>query len=196
MINTLFLTTVAVEPTLVAFHQHSRTYVRGLSCHSFQFLWRTGQTKPPTIPFGIVLALFPTTFLKTAVYGERQLLVWKKTVMHINKREDSGRHQRGLISSFYDYCPFSKKFVSHNSRQKKEDKVGHKTVHKKERQRKKRERERKIEIHSEKIFKFRLVGMREKQKSCLFTSKQSESMLFLLHSYANQPKTSPKKRNW
>ena len=91
--------------------------------------------------------------------------------MHINKREDSGRHQRGLISSFYDYCPFSKKFVSHNSRQKKEDKVGHKTVNKKERQRKKRERERKIEIHSEKIFKFRLVGMREKQKSCLFTSE-------------------------
>ena len=97
--------------------------------------------------------------------------IWRKTVMHINKREDSGRHQRGLISSFYDYCPFSKKFVSHNSRQKKEDKVGHKTVHKKERQRKKRERERKIEIHSEKIFKFSLVGMREKQKSCLFTSK-------------------------
>ena len=104
-------------------HTQSRTE----NSHSFQFLWRTGQTKRPTIPFGIVLALFPTTFLKTAVYGERQLLVWKKTVMHINKREDSGRHQRGLISSFYDYCPFSKKFVSHNSRQKKEDKVGHKT---------------------------------------------------------------------
>ena len=48
MINTLFLTTVAVEPTLVAFHQDSRTYVRGLSCHSFKFLWRTGKTKPPT----------------------------------------------------------------------------------------------------------------------------------------------------
>ena len=87
--------------------------------------------------------------------------IWRKTVMHINKREDSGRHQRGLISSFYDYCPFSKKFVSHNSRQKKEDKVGHKTVHKKERQRKK---ESAREIHSEKIFKFSLVGMREKQK--------------------------------
>ena len=71
--------------------------------------------------------------------------------MHINKREDSGRHQRGLISSFNDYCPFSKKFV----------KVGHKTVHKKERQRKK---ESAREIHSEKIFKFSLVGMREKQK--------------------------------
>ena len=58
MINTLFLTTVAVEPTFVAFHQHSPTYVRGLSCHSFKFLWRTGQTKPPTIPFGIVACTF------------------------------------------------------------------------------------------------------------------------------------------
>ena len=48
MINALFLTTVAVEPTFVAFHQHSPTYVRGLLCHSFKFLWRTGQTKPPT----------------------------------------------------------------------------------------------------------------------------------------------------
>ena len=26
--------------------------------------------------------------------------IWRKTVMHINKRKDSGRHQRGLISSF------------------------------------------------------------------------------------------------
>ena len=43
--------------------------------------------------------------------------------MHINKREDSGRHQRSLISSFYDFCPFSKKFASHNSMQKKADKA-------------------------------------------------------------------------
>ena len=30
--------TVAVEPTFVAFLQHSQTYVRGLLCHSFKFL--------------------------------------------------------------------------------------------------------------------------------------------------------------
>ena len=30
--------TVAVEPTFVAFLQHSQTYVHGLSCHSFKFL--------------------------------------------------------------------------------------------------------------------------------------------------------------
>ena len=58
MINTLFLMTVDVEPTFVAFHQQLRTYVCGLACHSFKLLWRTGQTKPPTIPFGIV----PCTF--------------------------------------------------------------------------------------------------------------------------------------
>ena len=51
--------------------------------------------------------------------------------MHINKREDSGRHQQGSILSFYDYCPFSKKFASHNSMQKKEVKVGHKLLIKK-----------------------------------------------------------------
>ena len=55
--------------------------------------------------------------------------------MLINKREDSGRHKRGLISSFYNYCPFSKKFASHNSMQKKEDKVGHKTANIKEKDR-------------------------------------------------------------
>ena len=62
----------------------------------------------------------------------------------------------------------TKKFASHNSMQKKEDRVGHKTANKKERRRKKRERERKIEIDSKKKIKFRLVGMREKQKSSVF----------------------------
>ena len=55
MINTLFLTTVAVEPTFVAFLQPSQTYVPGLPCHSFQLFWRTVHSKSPTIPFGIVV---------------------------------------------------------------------------------------------------------------------------------------------
>ena len=50
--------------------------------------------------------------------------------------------------------------------QKKDDKVGNKTVHKQERQSKKRERERKLETDSQKS-KFWLLRMREKQiKSC------------------------------
>ena len=49
---------VAVESTFVAFLYHSQTYVHGLSCHSFKFLWRTVNSKPPTIPFGIVACTF------------------------------------------------------------------------------------------------------------------------------------------
>ena len=37
-IDTLVLDTVALEPTFVAFLQHSQTYVVGLSCHSLKFL--------------------------------------------------------------------------------------------------------------------------------------------------------------
>ena len=58
MINTLFVTTEAVEPTLVAFLSHSQTYVRGLPYHSFQFFWRKVPSKPPTIPFRIVACTF------------------------------------------------------------------------------------------------------------------------------------------
>ena len=46
--------TVAVEPTFVAFRWHWQTYVHGLSCHSFKFLWKRVNSKSPTIPFGVV----------------------------------------------------------------------------------------------------------------------------------------------
>ena len=52
--------------------------------------------------------------------------------------------------------------------QRKEDKVGHKTANKEERQRKKRAREKDRNRFGQKKFNFWLVGMREK-KSCLFT---------------------------
>ena len=51
--------TAAVEPTFFAFLQHSQIYIHGLSWfHSFKFLWRTVNLKPPTIPFGIVACTF------------------------------------------------------------------------------------------------------------------------------------------
>ena len=50
--------TVAVEPTFVALLQNSHTYFNGLSCHSFKFLWRTVNSKPPTIPFRIGACTF------------------------------------------------------------------------------------------------------------------------------------------
>ena len=47
-----------LESTFVAFLYHSQTYVHGLSCHCFKFLWRAVNSKPPTIPFGIVACTF------------------------------------------------------------------------------------------------------------------------------------------
>ena len=50
---------------------------------------------------------------------------------------------------FEDYiCPFPKKLASHNSMQKKDNKVGNKTANKEEGQRKKTEQDGKIEIDS------------------------------------------------
>ena len=50
--------TAAVEPLFIAFLSHSQTYVHGLSCHSFKFRWSSVNSKPPTIPFGIVAGTF------------------------------------------------------------------------------------------------------------------------------------------
>ena len=48
-------------------------------------------------------------------------------------------------------CPFAKKLASHNSMQKKDDKVGNKTANKQERQRKKREQEKERNRFANKI---------------------------------------------
>ena len=58
MINTLVPDTVAVESSIVAFFKQSQTYLYGLLCHSFKFLWRTKNSKPPIIPFRIVARTF------------------------------------------------------------------------------------------------------------------------------------------
>ena len=50
--------TVAVKISFIAFLWHAQTYVHGLLCHSFKFLWRTANSKPPTIPFVIVGCTF------------------------------------------------------------------------------------------------------------------------------------------
>ena len=55
--------TVAVESSIVAFlYLHSETFAHGLLCHSFKFLWRTKNSKPPTIPFGTVECTFFDNF--------------------------------------------------------------------------------------------------------------------------------------
>ena len=45
MIYTLFLTTLAVEPTFVAFFQHSQTHFHGLSCQFFQISLKNSELK-------------------------------------------------------------------------------------------------------------------------------------------------------
>ena len=49
---------VVVKTSFIAFLWHAQTYVHGLLCHSFKFLWRTANSKPPTIPFVIVACTF------------------------------------------------------------------------------------------------------------------------------------------
>ena len=84
MTNTLFLTTVAVEPTFVVFQWHLQTYLRGLSCHSFKFLWRTGQTKSPTIPFGIVACTFSDNLSQNSCIQEPASTDYLQTVCNAN----------------------------------------------------------------------------------------------------------------
>ena len=59
VVNTLFLTTVAVESSFVAFlstRGHMSTVFRA---SSFKFLWKKENSKPPTMPFRIVACTFP-----------------------------------------------------------------------------------------------------------------------------------------
>ena len=91
--------------------------------------------------------------------------------------------------------------------QKKDDKVGNEDANKEERQSKKGEQEKEMEIDSKKkttkkMSKFWLLRMREKQKSLLNYARLVGKYVFFLeklifsHSYANESKTSPKKRRW
>ena len=45
MIDTLFLTTVAVEPTFVPFRKRSQTHFHGLSCQFFQISLKNSELK-------------------------------------------------------------------------------------------------------------------------------------------------------
>ena len=69
--------TVAVERTVSAFLKHSQTYVHGLSCHSFKFLQRTVNSKPPTIPFGIVHFFFDNLSRNSCGRFQLFLLQWR-----------------------------------------------------------------------------------------------------------------------
>ena len=68
MINTLFLTIVAVEPTFVASistREHMSVASRAILSN---FFGEQGRQNHPQYLSGLSRALFPTTFLETAVY--------------------------------------------------------------------------------------------------------------------------------
>ena len=52
-----------------ASRKHKQTYVHGVSGHSFIFLWWTVNSKPPTIPFGIVACTFFDNLLRNSCFG-------------------------------------------------------------------------------------------------------------------------------
>ena len=82
MINTLFLTTVAVETNFFTFLWHSQTYVRGLPCNSFKFLWRTGHSKLPTIPFGVVACTFSDNLSRNTCISDRAHAPWASNLIN------------------------------------------------------------------------------------------------------------------
>ena len=69
MINTLFLTTVAVEPTFVAFPYHSKTHFHGLSLPILSNFFEQRTQNHPQCLSWLSRAFFPTTFLEIAVYS-------------------------------------------------------------------------------------------------------------------------------
>ena len=78
MINTLFLTTVAVKTNLFTFLWHSRTYVRGLPCQiSSNFFEEQGTQNYPQYLSGLSRALFPTTFLEIPVCKNLLGHIWQ-----------------------------------------------------------------------------------------------------------------------
>ena len=65
MINTLFLTTVPVEPTFVAFFQHSQTHFHGLSYQLFQISLKNSELKTTHNAFqDCHMHFFPQPFSK------------------------------------------------------------------------------------------------------------------------------------
>ena len=79
-----FLTAKPIVP-IVFFHMKKND-------HPLNFIWRKTLTRH-----------LISTEEDSYYYAARPSLVWRKTVMHINQREDRGRHQRDLIRKIVDY---------------------------------------------------------------------------------------------
>ena len=76
MIDTLFLATVAVEPTFVVSVSTRKHIFTAFRANSFKFFWRTVNPKPPTMPFGIVACTFSDNLSRNSYIRPR--LLWEK----------------------------------------------------------------------------------------------------------------------
>ena len=77
----------------VTFLKHMQTYVYGLPCHSYKFLWRTENSKPHTIPFGIVACTFSENFSRNSCINIEPWLPVNKSQSNIVKPPKSD-HQK------------------------------------------------------------------------------------------------------
>ena len=81
--------TVAVEPTFVKFIQHSQTYVHDLSCHSFKFLWKTVNSRPPTIHFAVVACTLSDNLSRNSCIHSHTHLITSSPLNDITVPKDS-----------------------------------------------------------------------------------------------------------
>ena len=97
MINTLFLTTVAVEPTYVAFSQHSKTHFHGLSCQFFQISLKNRELKTTHNAFRDCRVRFFQQPFSKQLYGKQGVLLPYQIRIH-----GSGTmFETGLYVSFF-----------------------------------------------------------------------------------------------
>ena len=68
--------TSAVVPT---FLYHSQTYVHGLSYHSLKLLWKTVNSKPPTIPFGFAACTLSDNLSQNSCIKLKGRFSWAKS---------------------------------------------------------------------------------------------------------------------
>ena len=76
MINTLFVKTVAVQPILllsISTREHMSVASRAILSN---FFGEQGRQNHPQYLWGLSRALFPTTFLETAVHGKQLMSTW------------------------------------------------------------------------------------------------------------------------
>ena len=81
-----------------------RKRVHGLLCHSFRFLWRTLNSKPPTMPFGVVACTYSDKLSRNSciqMFGSKGLFILRYRDAWISKllRDAVFRWRPGQLSN-------------------------------------------------------------------------------------------------